>query len=283
MLAREGQVIVQTAPEGAPRFVITMAEHTNFAGQLARLFGNDRFEPVEPREEMLYLIDHHDQGWRELDAEVLMDPETRLPYHLVETPLEKIVKTGERSPRLNAERHPYCGLLSSMHTWGLYNGRYGLSDMVLLDSISEDLRPVVQSMLDGELKRQERLKAQLAQKTDTAEWIDKPRLMQNYKQLQFFDTAALYFQMRHDDDRSVARFDHVPLNSEEDVQVEVTRQSPGVYAFAPFPFSQDGVEVSFTGRYLVPLAGNDDRELDEVLAALPQSSQTVKLVADQEG
>ena len=35
---------------------------TSFAGQLARLFGNDRFEPVEPREEMLYLIDHHDHG-----------------------------------------------------------------------------------------------------------------------------------------------------------------------------------------------------------------------------
>ena len=55
-------MIVQTAPEGAPRFIITMAEHTSFAGQLARVFGNDRFEPVEPREEMLYLIDHHDHG-----------------------------------------------------------------------------------------------------------------------------------------------------------------------------------------------------------------------------
>ena len=281
MLAREGLVIVQTAPDGAARFIITMAEHTSFSGQLARLFGNDRFEPVEPREEMLYLIDHHDQGWRELDAEVPMDPKTRLPYHLVETPLEKIVKTSEKSPSLNSERHPYCGLLSSMHTWGLYNGRYGLSDKVLLDSISEELRPLLQAMLDGELERQKRLKAQLAARPDTAEWIEEPRLMQNYKQLQFFDTAALYFQMRHDEARGAARFDHVPVNTEEDVEVAITRQAPGVYGFAPFPFSQDGVEVSFTGRYLAPLAKDDDRDLAAVLAALPESSQTVKLVANK--
>ena len=272
-------MIVQTAPDGAPSFIITMAEHTSFAGQLARLFGNDRFEPVEPREEMLYLIDHHDQGWRELDAEALMDPKTRLPYHLVETPLEKIVQTSARSPSLNSERHPYCGLLSSMHTWGLYNGRYGLSDMVLLDSISEEMRPLVQAMLDGELERQKRLKAQLAARPDTAEWLEEPRLMQNYKQLQFFDTAALYFQMRHDDVRGAARFDHVPLNAKEDVEVAVTRHAPGVYGFTPFPFGQAGVEVSFTGRYLSPLAQTDHRELAAVLAALPKISQTVKLVA----
>ncbi len=152
-------------------------------------------------------------------------------------------------------------------------------DMVLLDSISEELRPLVQAMLDGELERQKRLKAQLAARPDTAEWIEEPRLMQNYKQLQFFDTAALYFQMRHDEVRGAAKFDHVPLNTEDDVEVAVTRAAPGVYRFVPFPFSQDGVEVSITGRYLAPLAKDDDRDLAAVLAELPESSQTVKLLS----
>ena len=61
-------MIVQTAPNGAPHFVIPMAEHTAFAGALARAFGNDAFEPVAPREEMLYVIDHHDAGWADYDA-----------------------------------------------------------------------------------------------------------------------------------------------------------------------------------------------------------------------
>ena len=31
---------------------------------------------------------------------------------------------------------PSCGLISSMHSWGLYNGRYGLLKLVLLDKIA---------------------------------------------------------------------------------------------------------------------------------------------------
>ena len=34
-------MMTQTAPEGEPHFVITMAEHTEMCGQLARAFGND--------------------------------------------------------------------------------------------------------------------------------------------------------------------------------------------------------------------------------------------------
>jgi hypothetical protein len=256
-----------------------MVEHTTFAGRLARAFGNDRFDPVEPRDEMLYVVDHHDQGWRELDGEAVMDPKTRLPYHLVETPLERIVKTSAKSPTFNSAHHPYCGLLSSMHSWGLYNGRYGLSDKVLLDSISDTVRPQVQAMLDGELERQEALKAELAKKPETATWIEKPHLMQNYKQLQFFDTVALYFQIRHDEVRGEEIFEHVPVNAHEDVEITVKREASGVYSFAPFPFNQDGVAVSFTGRYLKPLAKDDARDVASVLAALPASEQTVKLVA----
>ena len=50
--------------------------------------------------------------------------------------------TSRLSPDFNERHHPYCGLLSSMHSWGLYNGRYGLSKLVLLDNIPPDDRPV---------------------------------------------------------------------------------------------------------------------------------------------
>ena len=33
-------MMTQTAPDGDPHFVITMAEHTEMCGQLARAFGN---------------------------------------------------------------------------------------------------------------------------------------------------------------------------------------------------------------------------------------------------
>ena len=93
-------MIVQSASDGQPRLVITMAEHTALSGQAARAFGNDRFEPVSPVEEMLYIIENHDAGWADLDQQAPADAGTGLPYNLVETPFERIVKTSAASPRL---------------------------------------------------------------------------------------------------------------------------------------------------------------------------------------
>ena len=60
--------MTQTAPEGEPHFVITMAEHTEMCGQLARAFGNDRFERLDPFEEVVYVVENHDRGWDGYDA-----------------------------------------------------------------------------------------------------------------------------------------------------------------------------------------------------------------------
>ncbi len=268
-------MIVQSAPEGEPRLVITMAEHTALAGQAARAFGNDRFEPVAPADEMLYIIDNHDAGWAELDRQAPTDAGTGLPFNLVETPFEKIIKTSAASPEFNTRRHPYCGLLSSMHSWGLYNGRYGLSDHVLLDSLAADNRIEADRMLDGELDRQKELKAELARDPATAPWIEEGHLMQNYKQLQFFDTLALYFNCKHDGERKMQAFEHVPMDQREDTTVTVEPVGETRYRLTPFPFAEDGIVLSFTGRLAAPAEAGAPVDL----AAIPPSSQSVRCVA----
>ncbi len=268
-------MIVQNAPDGEPRFVIRMADHMRFAGRIARKFGNRSFEPVEPRDIVLYIVDHHDAGWAGLDAEGRIDPATGLPYDLVQTPFDEIVKTSAASPAFNSKRHPYCGLLSSMHSWGLYNGRYGMSDHVLLDSVAEANRGIAEEMLDGELERQTRLKEALAEADETAPLVDDARVMQNYKQLQMFDTMALYFNCNHARHRKPATFTHVPRNAGEDVDIEIAPRPDGSYAMAPYPFAEDNLELSFAGRYMSPRSGTDRIDLD----AFAEEWQTVRLVA----
>jgi len=97
----------------------------------------------------------------------------------VETPAKYITVTSRGSPDYNQRQHPFCGLLSSMHSWGLYNGRYGLSNMVLVNRFPPEEQSIVQEMLDGELERQARLKADLAKDASTAVWLDERRLFQN--------------------------------------------------------------------------------------------------------
>ena len=277
-------MIVQSAADGGPHLVITMAEHTELAGRVARVFGNDKFEPVAPRDEMLFVVGHHDQGWAELDAAPGLDPETRLPYSLTHTPFAEIIKTSARSPSFNEAHHPYCGLLSSMHSWGLYNGRYGMSDRVLLDFIAAEQRPEVDSMLDGEIARQERIKASLADDAETAAWVEETHLFQNYKQLQFFDTLALYFNLTHAEEREDTSFEHVPMTGSEDATIALRAEASGTYSLAPYPFAEEGVEVSFTGRYLAPVEDSvgPDTGAAEVAAMLreaPAGEERVRFVA----
>jgi hypothetical protein len=240
-------MIIQTAPTGQPRLAITMYAHTELAHQFARDFGNDRFQPTQPNDLMFIVVLHHDAGWAEFDRDPATDQTTGLPYNLVDTLAEYITVTSRLSPEFNQRQHPFCGLISSMHSWGLYNGRYGLSSMVLIDKIPSHHRPLVQRMLEGELDRRERLKAELSQDPKTSAWVEEPRLFQNYKHLQFFDTLALYFNRTHPSARGEVKFEHVPLSAAQDTIITVRPRGGGVYELSPYPFAADSAEYGLCG------------------------------------
>src|ERR1700719_475880 len=172
------RMIIQTAPAREPRRAIMMPEHTALSGQFARAFGNNRFEPLAPLDLMIYVISHHDAGWAEFDRDPVTDEGSGLPYNLVETPAQYITVTSRLSPDFNQRQHPYCGLISSMHSWGLYNGRYGLSNLVLIDRIPSQDRPLAEQMLEGERDRQKRLKEEIEKDPQMAGLLDEPRLFQ---------------------------------------------------------------------------------------------------------
>jgi len=272
-------MIIQTAPKGEPCLAVMMYEHTALAHQFAREFGNERFEAAQPADLMCHVVLHHDAGWFEFDRDPLTDPNTVLPYNLVNTPPEHITVTSRRSPDYNERHHPFCGLISSMHSWGLYNGRYGLSSMVLIDKIPAQDKPLAKRMLDAELERQERLKGELAEDSKTAGWIEKSKLFQNYKQLQFFDTLALYFNRSHAGGRAETTFTHVPLNAQEDGTITVRPKGPGVYAVSPFPFASADPEFAYAGRRILP--GQQERQggWPNVLHQAPTVWERFRLVA----
>jgi hypothetical protein len=272
-------MIIQSAPTGAPHLAVMMHEHTALSGQLARAFGNREFAPIEPFEPMVYVIAHHDAGWAEFDRDPATDPATGLPYNLVETPAQWITVTSRKSPEFNERHHRYCGLMSSMHSWGLYNGRYGLSKMVLIDKIPPRDRPLADAMLAGELARQQRLKAEIAKDAGAAAWLDQTRLFQNYKQLQFCDTLALYFNRVHAAARGEQQFTHVPRDAQEDVTVTIRPQREGVYALSPFPFAAENAEFAFAGRFIVPRGQDANGGWPAALKASPTVWERFRLVA----
>lgn len=266
-------MIVQTAPIGEAHFVITQIDHARASGQLAAAFGNDQFAEPPARDLLVYVVTHHDEGWRCLDDQLLIDPKTGLPYHLTQTPIVNLIETGSASPDFNEQYHPYCGLLSSMHTWGLYHGRYGLSDKIFIDSFPSAHRPAVDRMLAAEQSRQERIKTALAADAQTAPWVTEQALFANYKLLQFFDTLALYLQTVHPSQRGESQFLHVPLTLDRDTTVMIRPLDEGIYQLTPYPFHQNEVVMTTRGRYITPGMS------PEAIAEAPYTEQSARLVS----
>jgi hypothetical protein len=276
-------MMVQTALDGEPHFISTMVEHMDFCGQIGRAFGNDTFEPINDAE-ALYAIDNHDRGWDDYDQRPGLDPDTRLPYLMSQTPTDEALKTNRGSPDHNEHHHPYSGLLSSMHTWGLYNRRYGFSQFLVRTRssisvpVSEANRAKVEAMLAGEVERQQRLRAALAADGGSS-GRDEKRVFQNYKHLQFCDTLALYFHLRHVSERGDETYIHVPMSSEADASVTLKKVDETTYSLDPFPFGQDAVTFACRGRYMHPVPpGREPDDLGAVLRALPTTSQMFRLV-----
>jgi hypothetical protein len=272
-------VIIQTAPSGVPRLAIMMYEHTALCLHFANAFGNEEFEPLSPPDLMIHVIAHHDAGWREFDRDPKIDPATGLPYNLVDTPPEFITVTSRLSPEFNQRQHAYCGLISSMHSWGLYNGRYGLSKLVLLDKIAAKDRPLADKMLNGELDRQKRLKAELATDPAARDWLDERKVFQNYKALQFIDTLALYFNRIHPSERAEQVFESVPLSRDKDSSVTVRPAGKDTYSLAPFPFAAEGAEFACSGRRVRPGDGDRQGGWPAALKQLPTEWESFRLVA----
>lgn len=271
-------MIIQTAPAGTPRLAVMMHEHTALCGQFARAFGNDVFESLAPLDLMIYVTTHHDAGWTEFDRDPVTDENTGLPYNLAETPAEYLTVTSRLSPDFNERMDPLCGLISSMHSWGLYNGRYGLSNLVLIDKIPQQDRPLATRMLDGELERQKRLKEEIGKESRLSGSLDEEKLLQNYKQLQFFDTLALYFNRIHPSERGQQAFEHVPLNAQKDTTVTIEPRETEVYTLSPYPFASNGAEFAFCGRHIRPREHEANGSWQKVLKQAPTEWERFRLV-----
>jgi hypothetical protein len=134
-------------------------------------------------------------------------------------------------------------------------------------------------MLAGELDRQQRLKAELAKDPHTAGLIEQDHLFQNYKQLQFFDTLALYFNRIHPSERAEQRFEHVPQSAREDIAVTVRPRERGVYEISPYPFAANSAEFAFAGRPIEPGQHSKAGGWKQVLASSPTRWESFRLVA----
>lgn len=106
--------------------LITQPEHARLAGQLARVWGNERFAVPAPREALICAATHHDDGWLELDGLPVYNEDARRPANFVEVPLSRTIGPYGRGVDSVYERDPHAGALVGMHFSGFYTARWGI-------------------------------------------------------------------------------------------------------------------------------------------------------------
>lgn len=275
-------MILQTTVDGDRCFAMFSVDHAKGAEAIARAFGNADFRAPAAHELTVAATRDHEEGWRKVDDPVLRNPQTGLPYLPSETPHPLHVFKAIASAEWNERRHPYCGLLVSMHGAGVYLGRMGVSDKHVVEHVPDEDKPLVQRLLAYERERQARLTAALAAEQELQELAEQRRIAHSYKLLEFADTLALYFQQGEPPEQWIPDiFPNVPVDEEAVTEVTVWPVDADVVTVTPWPFAVDRLELSCMGRWLSPQSS--DEEFTRAFAAAPVEERTYAIVRNGTG
>jgi hypothetical protein len=228
-------------PEGDDTICIGQPAHAWVSGQLARAWGNDRFPPPEPREEVCLAAEQHDTGMADWDAAPELNPATGLPQSFMEMALGTHLRLWSHAPQRVLPQSRYAALLVSMHGSALYRMRN-------IGRMSPEDAAAVRAYLAGQEELQRRLGAGL----------DRGEVERNQRLLWTWDFLSLALCLRWDG-RSVGG---VPA-ADGATELAVTGNS-----FEPWPFADDTVTLRTEGRRL---AGRyeTESEMREALAIAP--------------
>ena len=100
--------------------LIRQTEHARLCGEMARAWGNARFEAVRPLERVAWAAAEHDNGWAEWEERPQLNPETRRPYTYTDIPIAEHQEIYRRGIGRAIAHDPYAGLLVSLHGSLLY-------------------------------------------------------------------------------------------------------------------------------------------------------------------
>lgn len=209
---------------------IGQASHAWLSGQLARAWGNDRFDPPEPNEEVCLAAEQHDVGMAEWDLAPQLHPEAKRPVSFMELALADHLRLWAEAPAKVLSQSRYAALLVSLHGTALYERR-DLAGMAAADA------DAVRAYLEGERAAQERLITLLG--------ADRAQVARNQRLVFAWDGLSLALCLGWDP--FVAA--DVPAAGDAGVDIRLEAAS-GRFQLDPWPFAASEVIVRCEGRLL---------------------------------
>ena len=238
---------------------IGQASHAWLSGQLARAWGNARFHPPDPREEVCLAAEQHDVGMAQWDLAPRLDPSSGGPQSFMQMALEDHLRLWSAAPSKLLMQSRYAALLVSMHGCALYERR-DLGRMARADADR------VRAYLGRERARQGRLIELLG--------ADRAELGRNQRLVFAWDGLSLALCLGWRD--HVAS--QVPAAGGAGVDVRLQPAAAG-FVLDPWPFATPELTVRCEGRRL-PGRSESDEALRRALEEATQLTFEFRLVPD---
>lgn len=217
MIIREGERHLE---------IIRQTDHARLAGQIASCWDEEYFWGPNPREEVLFAIAQHDNGWMEWEEAPVICPETGLPYPFTGMPAGDLLGIWSRGPHRFVAQHPYASLLLSLHGVYLLSNRYrhGLDD------------PLDREMIRVYLLEEKAFQRSLIKQLGLEEVPDKKvALLRNYRLLQLCDWLSLVVCCPIP---SATLLDKVPLKEEGETTIYLHLAQDKDLEMKPFPLKK---------------------------------------------
>jgi Protein of unknown function (DUF3891) len=220
-------------PDGDDAVVaIGQASHAWVSGQLARAWGNARFPPPSPREEVCLGAEQHDVGMALWDLAPELNPATGLPQQFFEVPRRTHLALWERAPEHLLTQSRYAALLVSLHGTGLYERFPPRTN-------DPEIAAAVQAYLDGQHAFQDRVAAELG--------APAGELRRNQALLAVWDDLSLALCMRG----TPREVRNVPsAKGAVALTLEAVGEDGTAHTLSPWPFEARELTVRVEGRRL---------------------------------
>jgi hypothetical protein len=219
---------VLVRPDGDGALLITQQAHAWVSGQLARAWGNESFDPPEPREEVCLAAEQHDLGMASFDMNPTVEPDNGLPTSFMDMPLDLHLEIWTEAPRLMLVQDRYAAILVALHGIALYERR----DLARLPEADaervRDFLAAQRAFVDAHAG---------------ALGIEAAELERNQRLVWTFDSLSLALLLGWDP----FTLEDVPARGGERVAIELRNGR-----LSPWPFSPETVSVRCDGWRVAP-------------------------------
>lgn len=245
---------------------IKQPAHAWISGQLARVWGNEEFGDIYPREEVCLGAEQHDIGWILWETSPTLNYQTGRPYSFMELPRNEHINIWTSGVQFAQALGNYPALLVSLHGSGLYANYNGSHD-------TPEIVEKVKEFITKQHQIQTDLLAILQSDPNYTNYVTPEIVARNQRLVAVWDWLSLAICMNN----GMSKIDKVPTKSgETSLTLSTFKDDPTQIIVDPWCFCEESVTLICQGQRITQ-SFEDEKEMQKAIAHFPWTPLKITL------